>query len=170
LKVDKKSFDNLTDRLGRLEAEEGITGETIENISSKEDIDKLPEWYPGFRMPRTNRKTLERMSKEEQQELFEYIFNWEVTNILPHYKAKVMSYHNITSEEYDKRTLAGDESIYLPQPNPMFESTSYRDRVAHVLGGLTFQQIQDKFKRGKIKHMIATGGFGWRDEDPNAVF
>ena len=37
-----------------------------------------------------------------------------------------------TSDEYDSRTLEGDRSIYLPQPNPMFEPTHYDERVAHA--------------------------------------
>jgi hypothetical protein len=42
-------------------------------------------------------------------------------------------------------------------------------RVAHALG-LDYQGIEDKFTRGELERKIASGGFGWRDEDPNAVF
>ena len=49
---------------------------------------------------------------------------------MPYYKAEVMRLHSITSDEYDSRTLEGDRSIYLPQPNPMFEPTRYDERVA----------------------------------------
>ena len=85
-----------------------------------------------------------------------------------------MRLHSITSDEYDSRTLEGVRSIYLPQPNPMFEPTHYDERVAHALG-LDYQELQDKFKQGELEHKIAgcdsTGGDNlWRDEDPNAVF
>lgn len=83
-----------------------------------------------------------------------------------------MSVHGISSdEEYDRRTLEGDESIYLSQPNRKFEPTSWDMRVAAVLG-LDYKGLHEKISRGEIKHMIATGGCGspWRDEDPNAVF
>ena len=76
--------------------------------------------------------------------------------------------------EYDSRTLEGDRSIYLPQPNPMFEPTHYDERVAHALG-LDYQELQNKFKQGELEHRRAgcdsTGRDNcWRDEDPNAVF
>jgi hypothetical protein len=81
-----------------------------------------------------------------------------------------MKFHNITSDEYDSRTLEGDQSIYLPQPNPRFEPTDYMERVAHVLG-LNYQELQDKFNRGELKHLIACGPNnaetgGWCDENP----
>jgi hypothetical protein len=45
-------------------------------------------------------------------------FNWYVREIMPYYKDEVMRYRNIvTDEEYTRRILEGDESIYLPQPN-----------------------------------------------------
>ncbi len=93
---------------------------------------------------------------------------------MPYYKAEVMRLHSITSDEYDSRTLEGDRSIYLPQPNPMFEPTHYDERVAHALG-LNYQELQDKFKHGELEHKRAgcdsTGRDNrWRDEDPNAVF
>lgn len=98
-------------------------------------------------------------------------FNWYVREIMPYYKAEVMRLHNLTSdEEYTRRILEGDESIYLPQPNSKFEPTLYRQRVAQVLG-LDYQTLQVKISRGEIKDKIATGSYGcWRDEDPNCVF
>jgi hypothetical protein len=153
LKIDK-SVDNLSDRLDRIEEEEI----TEEDSSSKKN---------------TSNNTDPKLSPMERYTLR---FNWTVSKILPYYKKTVMSVHNITSdEEYTKRILEGDESIYLPQPNPKFEPTHYNERVAHALG-LDYQQLQDKFKRGELKHLIATGridpetGKSWRDEDPNAVF
>ena len=115
-------------------------------------------------------KILDKMSREEEDRLHEYRFNWYVKNILPYYKQEVCRVHNISSEEYDRRTLNADESIYLPQPNPKFESTWYSERVAHVLG-LDYKGFQDKVRKGELEDKIATGGFGcWRDENPNAVF
>ncbi|MPZ05027.1 MAG: hypothetical protein GEU26_01175 [Nitrososphaeraceae archaeon] len=115
-------------------------------------------------------KILDKMSREEEDRLDEYRFNWYVKNILPYYKQEVCRVHNISSEEYDRRTLNADESIYLPQPNPKFESTWYSERVAHVLG-LDYKGFQDKVRKGELEDKIATGGFGcWRDENPNAVF
>ena len=77
-------------------------------------------------------KELEKLSLQERYELK---FNWLVSNILSYYKEEVMSVHGISSdEEYDRRTLEGDESIYLSQPNRKFEPTSWDIRVAHVLG------------------------------------
>lgn len=78
-------------------------------------------------------------------------------------------YHTITSYQ-----SMSTRSIYLPQPNPMFEPTHYDERVAHALG-LNHQELQDKFKQGELEHKIAgwdcTGRDNrWRDEDPNAVF
>lgn len=96
-------------------------------------------------------------------------FNWQVREIMPYYKAEVMSVHNLTSDQYDERTLAGDEGIYLHQPNNKFKPTLYWYGIAAVLD-LNYQQLMDKIARGEIKDRIATGGFGWRDEDPNAVF
>ena len=69
---------------------------------------------------------------------------------------EVMRHHNISEEEYDKRTLEGDRAIYLPQPNNKFEATDYMERVAHVLG-LDYQELQDRFKSGALKHLIACG-------------
>jgi len=90
--------------------------------------------------------------------------------IMPYYKDEVMRYRNIaTDEEYTRRILEGDESIYLPQPNRKFEPTSYKERIAAVLD-LDYQTLQVKISRGEIRDKIATGGFGWRDEDPNHVF
>jgi hypothetical protein len=115
-------------------------------------------------------KILDKMSREEEDRLHEYRFNWYVKNILPYYKQEVCRVHNMSSEEYDRRTLNADESINLPQPNPKFESTWYNERVAHVLG-LDYKGFQDKVRKGELEDRIATGGFGcWRDENPNAVF
>lgn len=94
---------------------------------------------------------------------------------MPHYKEEVMRVHSITSDEYVKRTLEGDQGIYLPQPNGKFEPTHYGERVAHALG-LDYQGLQDKILKGEVKDRIATGtidaetGIRWYDEDPNAVF
>jgi len=74
-------------------------------------------------------------------------------------------------------TLKSDQSIYLPQPNSKFESTDYRERVAHVLG-LDYQGLQVKINRGEIEDKTGlmtidheTGkDISWRDENPNAVF
>jgi hypothetical protein len=149
LKIDK-SVDNLSDRLDRIEEE--ITEEdSSKNTSNNPD----PE--------------LEKLSPMERYILR---FNWYVREIMPDYKAEVMQVHNIaTDEEYTRCILEGDESIYLPQPNRKFFPTTYKERVAHVLG-LDHQGLQDKIARGEIKVMIANGlaGSSWRDEDPNAVF
>jgi hypothetical protein len=97
-------------------------------------------------------------------------FNWYVERIMPYYKAEVMSVHNVSSEEYDRRTLQADESIYLPQSNRKFEPTLYDQRVAAVLGS-DWQTLHDMISREEIKDRIATGGcLGWCDGDPNAVF
>jgi hypothetical protein len=101
-----------------------------------------------------------------------YILNFDrsVKEIMPYYKAEVMNFHTISSEEYDRRTLKGDESIYLSQPNLKFQSTWYSERVAHVLG-LDYKGFQDKVRKGELEDKIATGGIGcWSDENPNAVF
>ena len=81
--------------------------------------------------------------------------------------------HNITSdEEYSRRVLEGDESIYLPQPNSKFEGTWYAERVAHVLN-LSYQELEDKFDKGELEHK--RGGYAvidpktgriWCDENP----
>jgi hypothetical protein len=67
-------------------------------------------------------------------------------------------------------------SIYLPQPNNKFAPTLWFERAAHALG-VDYQGLQDMISRGEIKYKIATGtldpkaeGYGWYDEDPNAVF
>lgn len=145
---DNKSItiDNLSDRLDRLEAEIFF----IRQSNAEE-----------------RQQELEKLTSTERYALN---FNRSVKEIMPYYKAEVMQVHNISSKEYDKRTLEGDESIYLPQPNGKFEPTSYEKRVAHVLG-LDYEGLQVKISQGEIKDMIATGGFGcWRDENPNAVF
>ena len=139
----------MTDRLDRIEEEV-----TEEDSSSKKN---------------TSNNTDPELEKLSPMERYILKFNWTVSKILPYYKAEIMSVHNLTAEEYDRRTLEGDQSIYLPQPNRKFEPTSYRNRVAHVLG-LDYQGIEDKFDRGELERKIASGGFSWRDEDPNAVF
>ncbi len=149
-----KFLDNLSNRLDRLEEERG----EVKPVTSND-------------CPYATAEELEQMSSIER-----YIawFNWRVREIMPYYKAEVMRLHNITSDEYNTRTLEGDRSIYLPQPNPMFEPTHYDERVAHALG-LNYQELQDKFKQGEFEHKRAgcdsTGRDNrWRDEDPNAVF
>ena len=69
----------------------------------------------------------------------------------------------------------GDQSIYLPQPNPKFEATWYKERVAHVLG-IDYQGVEEKIKRGEIEDKIGTGRMvldpktgeytTWLDENP----
>jgi len=152
-----KSLGNLSDRLDRLEEERG-------EVKPVEDNDANDRPY-------ATSEELEQMSSMERYVAW---FNWHVREIMPYYKAEVMRLHSITSDEYDSRTLEGDRSIYLPQPNPMFEPTHYDERVAHALG-LNYQELQDKFKQGELGHKIAgcdsTGRDNrWRDEDPNAVF
>ena len=149
---DKATIDKLSDRLDRLEsakdAANGVVG--------------------GGGVAYATAEELEQMTPMQR-----YIawFNWYVKTIMPYYKAEVMRVHNLTSEKYDRRTLEGDTSIYLSQPNRRFESTSYEERIAHVLE-LDYQGLQQKFKQGELKHLIADGlaGSSWRDEDPNAVF
>lgn len=58
-------------------------------------------------------------------ERYEAWFNWHVKEIMPYYTTEVMRLHNISDEDYDRRTLEGDQSIYLPQPNNKFEPTNY---------------------------------------------
>ena len=142
----------MSDRLGRLEVSEKI-------VSSNDTND----------VPYATAEELEQMTDEER---FEAWFNWYVKKIMPYYKAYVIQYHNISEEEYDRRTLEGDQGIYLP-PNSKFEPTWYDQRVAHVLN-LSYQELQDKFNRGELKHLIAAGPNnaetgGWCDED-NRVF
>lgn len=83
-------------------------------------------------------------------------FDWRVREIMPYYKAEVMRLHQFSEEEYNRRTLEGDQSIYLPQPNNKFEPTSYEQRVANVLN-LDYQGIEDKISRGEIERKIARG-------------
>jgi hypothetical protein len=199
LKVDKKSISNLSNRLDRIEEEIRLapfsseqeqilleqaleqarkrfatattTNATTTNVTAA-TADLFEEFALRFwNTPVYARsKILDKMSREEEDRLHEYRFNWYVKNILPYYKQEVCRVHNISSEEYDRRTLNADESIYLPQPNPKFESTWYSERVAHVLG-LDYKGFQDKVRKGELEDRIATGGFGcWRDENPNAVF
>ena len=108
-----KFLDNLSDRLDRLEEERG-------EVKPVEDNDDAND------RPYATAVELEQMSS-----MVRYIawFNWHVREIMPYYKAEVMRFHSITSDEYDSRTLEGDRSIYLPQPNPMFEPTHYDEGV-----------------------------------------
>jgi hypothetical protein len=170
--IDNRSIDNLSDRLSRIEAAEAVTteNELEESSFSNSDEDSFEEFaFRFYKLPGYARsKILDKMSKEEQDRLYEFLFNWECKT-MTYYKQEVMRYHNISSDEYDRRTLEGDQSIYLPQPNRRFEPTHYDLRVAHVLG-LDYRGLQQKFRQGELEHRIATGIMGFRDEDPNAVF
>jgi hypothetical protein len=149
LKIDK-SVDNLSHRLDRIEEEEITEGDSSSKKNASNNTD--PE--------------LEKLSPMERYILR---FNWYVREIMHYYKVEVMQVHNIaTDEEYTRRILEGDESIYLPQPNSKFESTSYKERIAAVLD-LDYRALQQKISKGEIKDKIATN-IGWRDEDRNAVF
>ena len=150
--------NNLSDRLDRLEEERG-------EVKPVEDND-------ANERPYATAEELEQMSSMER-----YIawFNCIKRNYAL-LQAEVMhAFHSIASDEYDSRILEGDRSIYLPQPNPMFETHSLHDeRVAHALR-LNYQELQNKFKQGELEHkeqaVISTGRDNhWRDEDPNAVF
>ena len=124
----RRYFEILSGRLGRLEEENGIVAVAAEE---GEEEQTNPE---------------DSMTPEERHE---FRFNWFVHEIMPYYKAEVMRLHNITSdEEYTRRILDGDMSIYLPQPNTKFQPTPYNERVAHALG-LDYQQLQDKFEKGE---------------------
>ena len=114
--------------------------------------------------------TAEELEQMTDSERFEAWFNWRVQRILPIYKKEVMRHHQLSEEEYNRRVVEGDQSIYLPQPNPRFEPTWYDERVAHILN-LSYQELQDKFKRGELKQLIACGPNnpetgGWIDENP----
>ena len=177
--IDSKSIDNLSDRLNKIEEELGLAvsseqeqGLELEQTKLATTAGLFEEFASRFYKmpPHARREILDKMSREEEDRLHEFKFNWCVKNILPYYKQEVSSVYNISSEEYDQRTLNADESIYLPQPNPKFESTWYSERVAHVLG-LDYKGFQDKVRKGELEDKIATGGFGsWRDENPKAVF
>ena len=155
MRVDSKSIDNLSHRLDRLEEER--------EVKSEDDDSNLPY------------ATAQELEQMTPHEIYVAWFNWHVREIMPYYKEEVMRLHNITSdEEYKRRVLEGDESIYLPQPNYRFEPTHHGERVAHVLG-LDYQGLQDKFDQGELEDKIATGrmdakGNAWFDEDPNYVF
>jgi hypothetical protein len=115
--------------------------------------------------------------KAYDEKMHELRMNKFIREVMPYYKAEVMRFHNITSdEEYNRRVIEGDQSIYLPQPNNRFAPTLWFERAAHALG-LDYQGLQDMISRREIKYKIATGtldpeadGYGWYDEDPNAVF
>ena len=51
---------------------------------------------------------------------------------------------------YDRRTLEGDQSIYLPQANNKFEPTNYEQRVANVLN-LDYQGMKIKLSERRLK-------------------
>jgi hypothetical protein len=149
-----RSIDNLSGRLDRLEA-------TATAADEPDNFSDIEYWY-GL-----TEEELENMSPMEK-----YIirFNWNVKHLMKFYKEEAMHCHNLTSDEYERRTLEGDPTIYLPQPNKRFEPTSYIQRIASVLG-LDCQTLQDKIARGEIKNKIATGvTSGFVDEDPNRVF
>jgi hypothetical protein len=182
LKVDKKSISNLSNRLDRIEEEIGlaVSSEHQQSLELEQELDQArlattdlcEEFVSKFYSlpPYARSKIYDKLSEEEKDKLHEFRFNWYVKNILPYYKQEVCHVYNISSEEYDRRTLNADESIYLPQPYPKFESTWYSERVAHVLG-LDYKGFQDKVRKGELEDKIATGGFGcWRDENPSAVF
>jgi predicted ATPase len=77
-----KSIDNLSSRLHKLEQEKVI--------SVSDDV------------PYASVEELQQMTPMER-----YIawFNWHVREIMPYYKEEVMRFHNISDEEYDRRTL-----------------------------------------------------------------
>jgi hypothetical protein len=154
--IDNKSIDDLFYRIRILELGE--------NPSSAKDAAA-----DNGGVPYATAEELEQMTDTER---FEAWFAWRVKEILPYYKAEVMRLHNISDEEYDRRTLEGDMSIYLP-PNSKFEPIWYDERVVHCLG-LNYQELQDKFKSGELKHLVAAGPNNaetgdWCDED-NRVF
>lgn len=153
LKDNSRSISNLFEKLGRLEVSKKI---------ESSDDDAV--------VPYATAEELEQMTDEGRLAAW---FAWRVHTLMPAYKAEVMRFHNIASDEYDRRTLDGDQSIYLPQPNNKFEATNYMERVAHVLN-LSWQELHDKFNRGELKHLVAAGPNntetgGWYDENP-AVF
>ena len=156
--VERQShISNLSDRLDRLEEERGEVKPVGDN-----DINDCPY------------ATVEELEQMSSMERYIAWFNWHIIEIMLYYKAEAMRLHSITSDEYHSRTLEGDRSIYLPQPNPMFEPTHYNERVANALG-LNYRELQDKFKRRELEHKIAgcdsTGRDNrWRDEDQMQCF
>ena len=86
-----KSIDNLSDRLHRLEVEREVNPvhDDVAYATAEE---------------------LQQMTPEERYEAW---FNWHVREIIPYYKTEVMRLHNISDEEYNRRTLEGDESNTL---------------------------------------------------------
>ena len=104
------------------------------------------------------------------EERFEAWFNWYVKEIMPYYKAEVIQYHQISEDEYDRRTLEGDQSIYMP--NQIDLKVLGMMRVVHVLN-LSYQELQDKFNRGELEHkrgglaiIDPKTGEPWYDENP----
>ena len=158
----RSTIGNLSERLDRLEVRDKKISKGIHALSESEF---QSEFLFGL--------TEEQFFKLSPMEQYILRFNWYVREIMPYYKEEVMSVHGLTSEEYDRRVLEGDESIYLPQPNKKFTPTLYMHRIAAVLG-LDWQTLQDMISRGEIKDRIAGRETGcldsWRDEDPNAVF
>jgi hypothetical protein len=56
--------------------------------------------------------------KAYDEKIRELESNKFIREVMPYYKAEVMRLHHITSdEEYNRRVIEGDMSIYLPQPN-----------------------------------------------------
>jgi hypothetical protein len=156
---DSRSIDNLSTRLNRLEA----------TTTAADEADNFSEIEYRYGLTEDE---YEKLSLDKKAILR---FNWYIENIMPYYKAEVMRVHNLSEEEYNRRTLEGDQSIYLPQPNRKYSPTLYMQRAAHVLG-LDFKGFREKVGRGEIKDMIVgvneeTGCLdSWRDEDSNAVF
>jgi hypothetical protein len=143
----------------------------------------LPRRYPGISIAdmELSEEELAEVNEEANEvstrKRSELKTNKFIREVMPYYKAEVMRVHKIADEqEYNRRVIDGDQSIYLPQPNPKFAPTLWFERAAHALG-LDYQGMQDKISRGEVKHKIATGtldpeadSYGWYDEDPNAVF
>ena len=129
LKDNSRSISNLFEKLGRLEVSKKIE-------SSDDDA----------AVPYATAEELEQMTNKGPPK---HRSAWRVHTLMPAYKAEVMRFHNIASDEYDRHLhLDGDQSIYLPQPNNKFEATNYMERVAHVLN-LSWQELHDKFNRGE---------------------
>ena len=106
-----KSIDNISNRLGRLEKGTTVNQEIVSR-------------------PYATAEELEQMTDEER---FEAWFNWRVREIMPYYKAEVMHLHNISDDEYDRRTLEGDQSIYLPAKGNQIRSSNPRGMIKESL-------------------------------------
>jgi hypothetical protein len=133
--------------------------------------------YPGIDIidMELSEEELSEVNDSSLEKRHELMTNKFIREVMPYYMSEVCRLHQITEKEYKTRVIAGDMSIYLPQPNPKFAPTDWFDRVALALG-LDYQGMKDKIDRGEIEHKIATGrvdpetGKAWYDEDPNAVF